>query len=304
MIRELTLEQCLDSDAPECGLNVCQYIKKLFDFDYCMPEPYKTEFEYKFFLRYRYQAINYTTFGMFKNFLHSKLIELLPRYIKLYESQDLIFNPFINYAVRMDSFAKNQSRNKNYSTNTGNDMSHSSNANGQVNIGTGIENNTGNESSINSSDSVDTAKSTSDKRVRHNKYFTDAPQNQNPDNDNKLFNQGYITDHTLDTDKQGDISSGVNTGYNKGASESSHTNANTSRSMSETVGEGEAKAYAQFYKDGYDVGALRSTLKNAMEEAGIKGVTVSAILLEWRKTFINVDKQLLDELDVLFMRVF
>jgi len=302
MIREMTLEECIKVDAPQCGFNTTEMIQHLFNFNYCMPEEYKDIFQFKFFLRYRYQPINYETFAMFRNYLQSALEELLPRYINLYESQNLILNPFINYAVRMDAFTRNQARNKNYSVDTGNNSSHSSNVNGQGVVNTSIANTTGNESSVTSADSVESNKSTADKNIKSNRYYTDSPQKQQPESKDTRFNNGFITDFTHSTDRQGDIASGVTSGYNKGASESAHDNVQTSRGLSESVAEGEAKAYGQFYKDGYEVAAAKNTVKNMLEESGIKGVTVSAVLLEWRRTFINVDKMLLDEMQFLFMR--
>lgn len=283
--------------------NITSYIARVFDFDYPMPEPYRSIFERKFYMRYRYYEINYDSFFMFQNYLESKLLELLPKYLKLYESADCIINPFINTAIREDAFNSRQSRTKDYSTAAGNNSGHTTNANGSINVAHNINSNTENNAATARTDTIDKAKSTSDNNQKETHLFSDTPQSKF-DPDNKQFNNGYITTINNDHIRDAHITSGVNEGYQNNNSAGSRDAFGSSDSYTDSVNEGEARSYAQTYDESERVSALKDTVKNALEREGLEGITVSSVLNEWRTTFINVDKMLLDDLRELFMLVY
>lgn len=302
MIKETTLEQALDFNHPDFP-GVETYIKRLFDFPYAFPEAHKHTFEVNFFQRYRYHSLNYDSFTMFKNFLEVHINLLLPKYMQLYASESCVLNPFINYTTRTDSYTNSQARNKEYQTRYGNDSSHSSKADGSSVTDTGLKNNTSQENLLSSSDDINKKKETNDARSTKNDYFTDSPQSQQSVN-NEAFNDGYITTKDLTTERTAFIDSAVTTDYNKKAQEQTRDEVQNTRQLTETAAEGEARGYNDFYNDAETVNSHRDTVQNMIEESGIKGVSVSAILNEWRTTFINVDKMFIDELDFLFMRVY
>lgn len=296
------LEDCIEIHC-DSENRVQEAIDKLFDFDYDMPECYKPIFEYKFFKRYRYYPINYDSFNMFKNYLESKIIELLPRYIKLYESEPVITNPFINVAFKKDSFKRNQNRRKNIANGTGNNSSHNSNKSGNIQVSRTGTAGAGNSSVLGSGEGVTTNKDTHDEKTQITKRFTDSPQSRK-DPDDKLFNDGYITTLNSDTDRNAAINSGVGTTWNKDAQQSSNASYSNSESYGDNTSEGEGRAYSDYYNDSLIVDAFKGTLKELDETYGLNGVTVSDVLKEWRTTFINIDKMFLDELDSLFIRVY
>lgn len=298
----LTIDSYLNSDNPEFMKSPEEIIKALFNFDYCMPDEYKPIFEYKFFLRYRFNPINYDSFRMFQNFLESKLAEIMPRYNQLYNSEGLILNPFVNTAIREDGFTSSRLRAKDYNTANGNNFTHNTNRNGSFNYGLGTSDNSGNSSSESSSESQDKSKGTSDTKKRDINLFSDTPQSSQTKEE--VFNDGYTTTKNLDVKRDAAITSDLKEGYQKGGSISSDTRNSTNKSLSEAVGEGEGTGYGIHYTDGYSVAARAQSLKNAVERTGLSGITVSAIINEWRTTFINIDKMLLDEMEDLFLRVY
>lgn len=296
------LEDCIFINC-ESENRVNEAISRLFDFDYDMPECYKPIFEYKFFMRYRYYPINYDSYGMFKNYLESKIIELLPRFLKLYESESIITNPFINVAFKKDSFKRNQNRRKNYAIGSGNSSGHSSNKQGGVNVSNTSNSSGGNSSTIGSGESVAKDKALHDDKGRNTERYTDSPQSRQDPND-KLFNDGYITTLTQTDTRNAAIDSKLGETWNKDASQSSNTNFANTSNYSDNITEGTGRSYADYYSDSEVVDAFKGTFKELDEEYGLKGVTVSAVVDEWRKTFINIDKMFLDELDSLFLKVY
>lgn len=296
------LEDCIFIDCNSENREL-EAINKLFDFDYDMPECYKPIFEKKFFKRYRYYTINYDSYNMFKNQLESKIIELLPRYIKLYESESIITNPFINVAFKKDSFKRNQNRRKNIAAGTGNNSSHNSNQQGSISVNRAGTSAGGNSSVLGSGEGVTTNKDTHDDKGQIIKRFTDSPQSRQ-DPEDKLFNDGYITTLNSDTSRNAAINSGVGTTWNKDAQQSTNDSYSNTSSYGDNTSEGEARAYSDYYSDSLVVDAFKGTLKEIDETYGLNGKTVSDVLNEWRTTFINIDKMFLDELRALFMRVF
>lgn len=68
---------------------------KIFDFDYpIFAEEYKPTLEKKILLHFYTREIAYETYGLWKIHLIAKMLEMMPYYNKLYESELLEFDPF------------------------------------------------------------------------------------------------------------------------------------------------------------------------------------------------------------------
>lgn len=95
---------------------------KIWDFDY--PSYYKgqdkTDFEQKVLDHYRFRQIGQETVGRFLHYFRSKIREIMPYYIQLYESVDLyksIEDPFESYSLTEEYTRKNSSKAVTKSTN-------------------------------------------------------------------------------------------------------------------------------------------------------------------------------------------
>lgn len=93
--------------------------KALFPLDYGMPAEYREQFEYKFWMKYRFYNINFDSFAMFKHQLHAALLEAMPRYIKLYQSENVVMNPFVNEMMADEAWNRQRQRSKDYGTRKG-----------------------------------------------------------------------------------------------------------------------------------------------------------------------------------------
>lgn len=70
---------------------------RIFDFDYpIFDENYRATLETKIIKHYYFREIGAETYGQWKFWLDRKLNEIMPYYNKLYESELLKFNPFYN----------------------------------------------------------------------------------------------------------------------------------------------------------------------------------------------------------------
>lgn len=280
-------------------------IKNLFDFPYDMPDCYKPIFQYKFFLHYRFHNINYDSPFMFKSYLESALLELMPKYKKLYESENMVTNPFVNYMLGSDTYNRNRGQNKGYDTNRGEHFSEDESGSGSVNVNrTGVSD-IGTKSGVNSGHENTTNKSTGDKKSVTDNQYTDTPQSEQKTVEGDVsFNDGFITTRDLDTVREAEISSTANDKTNKDFNQESHHNNNYSQSYGDSITQNQGIHKARDYTDSYRVNALEETTKNIKQIYGLSGESVSKILLEWRTTFINIDKMLIEDLRHLFMYVY
>lgn len=73
---------------------------KIFDFNYPTFTPeHKIILETKILKHYYFREIGVETFGQWKYKLNMKLNEIMPLYVKLYESETLDFNPLTNTSI-------------------------------------------------------------------------------------------------------------------------------------------------------------------------------------------------------------
>lgn len=299
----LLLDECL-IDYVRCTPceDIGKALEKLFDFDYGMPKDYKYLFEYTFFLHYRYHNINFDSFKMFKNQLHVKLLELMPKYRKLYASQDIINNPFVNQLSSNDTYTRQRGRNKSFGVDNSRAFNLSNDNTGGISVSrTGIID--GNSSAnIGSGELIEKNKDMSDSRQWELNKYTDSPQSKQENEDS--FNDGYITTKSRQDERQAKIDSGEKENWRKDVSQSTNNGFSNTESYSDNINQHEEIGHKETYADKYEVNALQNTHKRIQQIYGLSGVTVSAIVQEWRDTFISVDKMLIEELKPLFILVY
>ena len=160
------LDESADGDKVE--QIIASALPKLFDFTLPLFDAnYVTALETKICRHYYTREIGYETVGRFKLGLKTKLIEILPYYNKLYESELLKLNPLSNYSVKRQ----------------GNDTS----GNKRVSEGDFSRTDEGNESSTSTS-------ANKGKNVRSNKErFSDTPNGTLAD----VENNTYLTNATI-----------------------------------------------------------------------------------------------------------
>lgn len=245
---------------------IAKAIPKIFDFDFpIFDENYRNVLETKILKHYYTREIGLETYGLWKLKLDTKLNEIMPFYNQLYKSALLEFNPLyeVDYSKtgnRDSSGTRDNTENNSESYDESVDTNESHD-----------------ESTTNSNDSTLTKGTT----TTTTNYFSDTPQGAI----SNVIDGTYLTNATY------------NVSGNTGSD-------NTSNSGSVDY-EGSSKSKNE--KDGSRKGSKTSNSNLTDTESYLESVrgklsskSYSALLMEYRETFINIDMMLIEELSDLF----
>lgn len=245
---------------------IAKAIPKIFDFDFpIFDENYRNVLETKILKHYYTREIGLETYGLWKLKLDTKLNEIMPFYNQLYKSALLEFNPL--YEV---DYSK-----------TGNRDSSGTRDNTENNSETYDEstdiNESHDESTTNSNDGTLTKGTT----TTTTNYFSDTPQGAI----SNVIDGTYLTNATY------------NVVGNTGSDNTSNSGSVDSEVSSNSKNE----------KDGSRKGSKTSNSNLTDTESYLESVrgkmsskSYSALLMEYRETFINIDMLLIEELSDLF----
>lgn len=267
---------------------------KIFNFDFPIyDENYRLVLEKTILRHYYTREIGMETVGLWKLKLQDRLCIIMPYYNKLYESALLEFNPFHDVDLTIDH-------------NKGNDGTSNSNSTGKrINSEDGrssFNTNDSNNSTISddgeSHETHNDSRTGTDSNTRWDLY-SDTPQGgiQGIANaeDPSLANNGYLTNARKITDNGGD--SDTSSGARNLTSENDRTiiatgnkNGSNNSTLNQTIN---------------DTGTNATTIHNLetyIEHVkGKKGsLSYSKMLMDYRKSLINIDKMIIDELSDLF----
>lgn len=245
---------------------IAKAIPKIFDFDFpIFDESYRNVLETKILKHYYTREIGLETYGLWKLKLDTKLNEIMPFYNQLYKSALLEFNPL--YEV---DYSK-----------TGNRDTSGTRDNTENNIESYDESNDYNDShneSITNSNDWTLTKGTTTTTTN---YYSDTPQGAI----SNVIDGTYLTNAT----------------YNVVGNTGSDNNSNSGSVDSEV------SSNSKNEKDGSRKGSKTSNSNLTDTESYLESVrgkmsskSYSALLMEYRETFINIDMMLIEELTDLF----
>lgn len=286
----------------------------IFDFDYpIFDEDYKIPLEKKIIRHFYLREIGFETLGLWKLKLNDKLNEIMPYYNQLYKSELLKFNPLIDVDVKTTSntadagstdFSQSDTKNTldtetkkdifSSTEHTAFDASKSGTASGQ-------------STSKSTNDGSVSDSSTSSKTYDDNDDYSDTPQGS-------VGNLNNLTYLTNARHKHGDSSdTTTSTGTSKSTlsndATSKDTTSNTEQSTNDkTFNSTDNVNSSRNGSSSSDVSSNTATtntqdfVENIIGKRG--GQTYSAMLNEFRQTFLNIDKMILDELSDLFMTIY
>lgn len=263
----------LDESADYMGIDevLDKSRSKVFDFDFpIFDENYRNVLEDKILKHYYTREIGAETIGLWKLWLNARMNEIMPYYNQLYASEVIKFNPMYDVDLTT-THQQTDNRNDNMTESelkTGSrDTDFSSHDSGSSSNHTENETNT-------------------DDRTKndHWEMFSDTPSGGL----NGVRDEKYLTTamHTTDN-KSGSNVHTVNEVDNNGSS------SNSSSGNSDTD-------YSEDINRNRQVG-----IKNVQDYAShvvgkTAGKSYSTMLTEFRDTFLNIDKQIIDELKDLF----
>lgn len=259
--------------------------EKVFDFDFPIyDESYRSVLETKILKHYYTREIGFETVALWKHWLDMRLNEIMPYYNQLYYSETLKFNPY--YDV---DFTTNGQKKSDYDETHGDE-------------GTSKNVRTDNLNEATSSETVTTTNATRTDNLAHHDtttnlnthydIYSDTPQGAltGVDSETYITNARKITDNGTETNDGTNTGTVGNTGTQKATGSGSTANTGTQTNEGNTTNNG-SKNYTN--TDDYleHVAGKRSY------------ATYSAMLEEFRETFLNIDTMIINELSDLFMNV-
>lgn len=253
-------------------------IPKVFNFEFPMfDESYRNVLCTKILKHYYTREICEETVGLWKLRLNTRLNEIMPYFNQLYKSELLEFNPFYDVDITT----------KNDGNKTENTRVTESDTEDRTGDGTSNRDVSDSSTTKNSASNAFTNNSNKTNKDTQKDLYSDTPQGSltNVDKEAYLTNARKITNDKSETDANtGSENSTDNTEYTDAFTEN-NTNSyseNTSRSKNGNTNLTSTDAYIQTVKG-----------KNG-------GASYSKLLDEFRKTFINIDMQIIDSLNDLF----
>lgn len=268
-----------------------------FVFDFTFPifdESYRNVLETKILKHYYTREIGLESVGLWKLKLETKLNEIMPFYNQLYKSELLEFNPFYDVDLTRD-----HKLNKTENTKQSGTEEVDSTKSGSVTDETNTEEN-GNQNSTSDTNINNTTGSTSEETAGNTKThydkYSDTPQGslQNVQNDTYLTNARMIND----TDSQTGKTTVTGNDESKGTT-TSNTDTNNTVDTTRNIDTNDRENRNTTQSANRDLTSLDDYLEHVKGKNG--GASYSTLLSEYRQTFLNIDMQVINELDELFM---
>ena len=245
---------------------ITKALPKLFNFNFpIFDENYRSVLETKIVKHYYTREICCETLGRWKMFLNTKLNEIMPYYNKLYESADLQYNPLYD----ADYFREGNKRGEETGQNT-----HNSTRTDNLKE----ENNT-----LRTDDLTTENEREVENKNDHWDYYSDTPQGGL----NGIQNNTYLTNvrHTTD-DSGGSNENTVQT--NTGTQEHTGTRSNTGTQMTNANGTNIVNSTDSYLEHVY---------------GKMPGTSYAKLIEEYRKTLLNIDVMIIEDLQDLFFNL-
>lgn len=306
---------------------------KIFNFNFPIyDEEYRSVLETKILKHYYTREIGFETVGLWKLWLNKRLNEIMPYYNQLYKSTLLEFNPFydVDYTVKGNKNGTHDETSTSHNTRTdnldesisGNDtslrtdnLSESTNNTRTDNL---TESNTGKATTTDSNTRTDNlhGKSSRTDTNRHDDAYSDTPQGSLEN----VENNAYLTNARVIKENNHSEYSGDNTGTqkNEGNSTTDTTNNKTNGGTQTNAGSknntGTQDIDETHSRDRRNTGTQDndgngtknySNTDDYLEHVAGKrnGTSYNQLLTEYRKTFLNIDMMVIEELNDLFMNL-
>lgn len=316
-------------------------IPSVFDFNFpIFDETYRNVLESKILKHYYTREIGLESVGLWKLKMDTKLNEIMPYYNQLYKSELLDFNPFYDVDLTRDhtlnrSEQSEQTGNetadatKNGTINTTTtrtaDTKETGNKDGTQRENIDVSENQETEQNSKSDTDIknttgNTSESTATNNKTHYDKYSDTPQGslQNVQNDTYLTNARMVNDNDTQTGKTTvsgeDTSTGSTTAdtttsvdatteTTRTGSTTEKTNATQNIKTNETQNTANADTEKRNVKQtaNKEITSLDDYIEHVRGKNG--GVSYSALLNEFRTTFLNIDMQIIKDLNELFMNL-
>lgn len=264
----------------------------IFDFNYPIyDEDYRSVLETKILKHYYTREIGLETVGLWKLKLNTKMNEIMPYYNQLYKSALLEFNPMYTTDLYKDG-----------NRDTGGNSSGTENVTSQRDIGVqedttdGLTSKVKTESSKTFAEDTTTARTeeTENNGTKRDKY-SDTPQGSLVDleADRYLTNARKITD-----DNNGSVDENITVGVDSTDETIDETNRTDNKILDRSVTTNDSLEEGKT-----NTNEFTNTEQYLEHVYGYMNRDASELLMKYRKTFLNIDLQIIDELEELFLHL-
>lgn len=300
-------------------------IPSVFDFDFpIFDESYRTVLETKILKHYYTREIGLETVGLWKLKLDTKLNEIMPFYNQLYKSELIEFNPMYDVDLTRDhtlnrseqteqtgTETADATKNGTVDTTTSGTKTGTSRENIDVSENQETEQNSKSDTDIKNTTGSTSEETATGTKTHYDKY-SDTPQGslQNVQNDTYLTNARMVNDNDTQTGKTtvsgSDTSTGSTTADTSTTTNSTSETTHTGNTTDETSGtQNTTSADTEKRNTTQTANKELTSLDDYLEHVKGKngGVSYSAMLNEFRTTFLNIDMQVINELSDLFMNL-
>lgn len=300
-------------------------IPSVFDFDFpIFDESYRTVLETKILKHYYTREIGLETAGLWKLKLDTKLNEIMPFYNQLYKSELIEFNPMYDVDLTRDhtlnrseqteqtgTETADATKNGTVDTTTSGTKTGTSRENIDVSENQETEQNSKSDTDIKNTTGNTSEETATGTKTHYDKY-SDTPQGslQNVQNDTYLTNARMVNDNDTQTGKTtvsgSDTSTGSTTADTSTTTNSTSETTHTGNTTDETSGTQNTTSADTVKRNttqtaNKELTSLDDYLEHVKGKNG--GVSYSAMLNEFRTTFLNIDMQVINELSDLFMNL-
>lgn len=231
-------------------------------------ETYRNVLNTKILRHYYTREICAETVGLWKLWLNNRMNEIMPKYNKLYESELLKFNPF-------------------YDTNLSRTHTKSENTNATLKSNENTGRNGSGENSSNDNSAEEGVQNITDTRTAnkgHVDKYSDTPQGELDD----VVEGKYLTNARVIDEDETDTNTAENV--------NSHSVSNTSHASYNSE-----ETQTRNRKDDNNIANTEAYLERVQGKANT--ASYSKLLNEYRETFLNIDKMVIDELADLFFNL-
>lgn len=271
--------------------------EKIFDFDYPIyDESYRSVLETKIIKHFYTREISAETVGLWKHWLDTKMNEIMPFYNQKYKTTLLEFNPLYDVDLHTEADRDKDGDKTDYnvgneSNNNTRDLTHTddiSSSNTQTTSASGTADNT----------TEGTTRTEANENDTKWKYYSDTPQGYI----GGVEDRTYLTNLTKDTDKRQGIDE------SKSNSKGNNSYADQGEKRDSLSSEKLLTEHETDNRTKNRTNTLTSNFKNTEQYIqhvyGKRGTTsYSKLLEEFRKTILNIDMEIINELNELFIQL-
>ena len=271
----------------------------VFDFDFpIFDESYRLPLEIKILKHFYTREIGLETVGLWKLKLDTKMNEIMPYYNQLYKTELLEFNPLYDVDLTRDRIEEREGSNKTDGGFNNENMYGKKNNYSEDN--TVNSDTTDNTTTSGASDTTGSSTTTENntRTGKNTDRYSDTPQGAISD----LESNSYLTNaRIVDSNDTNTVNNKVDNDENLNYNDSIERNVNRKDDANKT-GENEESGNSSDNGTNYSYQNITDTNKYLEHVAGKQGSkSYSEMIMEYRKTFLNIDMLIINELEELFI---